>query len=98
MTCNDLEPCETLSSACALVLKMSVTELDKFKPQTVAEKIAQGYAFRALRGDDESFNLLTATADTFFVDQSFEDDLSKALREVAETMVSDYRAEHAETV
>lgn len=82
---------ETLSSACSKVLKMSVDQLAEFKPQTIAEKIAMDYAFRAGRGDDNAFNMLVTTADTCVIDQSFEDDLSKALEELGRDLVSDYR-------
>lgn len=84
----------TLSQACAAILQMTVEELEQFKPRTFAEKIALDYAFRAQRGDDKSFNLLATTADTFVVDQIFEDDLTKALEEYAQEMVSDYRERH----
>lgn len=95
----DMPPvCETLSAACASVLKMTVGQLDVFEPRTVAERLALDYAHRAGRGDDKAFNLLTATADTVAVDDLYEDELSKALREWSEEVLADYRQKHAETV
>lgn len=77
-----------------MVLQMTVKELDKFKPRTIAEKLATDYAHRAGRGDDAAFNLLTATADAAFIDEAYEDDLSKALQEFADEMVAEHRAKH----
>lgn len=86
--------CSTLSGACAMVLQMSVKELEKFKPRTIAEKLATDYAHRAGRGDDSAFTLLTATADAAFIDEGYEDALSAALQEFADEMVAEHRAKH----
>ena len=84
----------TLSEACAAVLQMSVSELKSFIPRTVAEQIAVDYAWKASRGDDAAFNMLTATSDSFVIDQNFEDTLTKALEELGKDLVNDYVDRH----
>lgn len=89
---------ENLSTACSAVLKMTISQLNSFEPRTVAESIAVDYAYRAGRGDDQAFNLLTATADTCFIDQAYEDELSKALQEWSDELLEAYRANHKNIV
>lgn len=78
--------CRTLSEACAMVLQMTVPELEGYEPRTMCERIAFQYAARANRGDDNAFNVLATTADAAITDGTFEDALSAALRELADEM------------
>lgn len=78
--------CNTLSSACAMVLGLPVSEMGSFEPRTVSERIALQYAARATRGDDNAFNVLATAADASAVDDVFDDALSAALRDLAAEM------------
>lgn len=78
--------CRTLSEACAMVLQLTVPELEGYEPRTVCERIALQYAARANRGDDNAFNVLATAADAAITDDTFEDALSAALRDLAEEM------------
>lgn len=80
------EGCRTLSEACAMVLGMTVPELEAYQARTVCEKIALQYAARAGRGDDNAFNVLATTADAAIIDSTFDDALSAALRDLAAEM------------
>ena len=82
-------PCETLSAAVSMMLRMTLSEFDTFEPRTAAEKTAQTLARKSIRGDvrafDSLFNAVDRT-DRIALCEENVDALSESLRQLAETL------------
>lgn len=82
-------PCETLSAAASMLLRLPVSQFHAFEPRTAAESAIYTLAEKTLRGDAKAFESLmkaVETADKVEIIEENIDGLSKSLEELARAM------------